>query len=116
MTERTTRSPWPLILIGGGALLLVVALAILLTGGPQQAANLPTATNNPDMPFPDVPRIAPAEAKAGYDAGTTLFVDVRSADSYAEGHIAGALSLPNTEEESAFLALPHDQQIVTYCT
>lgn len=116
MAKRTARSPWPLILIGGGMVLLVAALATLLTGQQPQAASLPLATAAPDIPFPDVPRISVADAKAGYDAGSILFVDVRSAGSYAESHIPGAESLPETGDENAFLALPHDTEIVTYCT
>ena len=33
-------------------------------------------------------------AKKIYDIGKALFVDARSADSYAEGHVKGAISFP----------------------
>lgn len=59
-------------------------------------------------------------AKKIYDIGETLFVDARSATSYAEGHIKGAVSFPVGEFDmqiDAFLnRFPADQPIITYCS
>ena len=46
----------------------------------------------------------------------TLF-DVRSADEYREGHIAGALNIPveALSARAGALGVPHDREIVVYC-
>ena len=51
-----------------------------------------------DLPFvPDLDQaieVKLANVKRFFDAGAALFVDAREAPEYAEGHIAGALSVP----------------------
>ena len=51
-----------------------------------------------DLPFvPDLDQpieVKLANVKKFFDAGAALFVDAREASEYAEGHIAGALSVP----------------------
>ncbi|MBN8658639.1 MAG: rhodanese-like domain-containing protein, partial [Anaerolineae bacterium] len=59
-----------------------------------------------------------SDAKAAIDSGQAILVDVRSADSYATGHAAGAMSIPlgNFEVNIDKLSLEKDQWIITYCT
>ena len=66
----------------------------------------------------DVPRISVEDAKAAFDSGQAIIVDVRSADSYAAGHAAGSISIPleNFENNIGNLSLEKDQWIITYCT
>lgn len=68
-----------------------------------------------DFEIPD-----PETAKQVFDAGSALFVDVRSRDMFAEGHIPGAVSLPLGDFESrveAFAAeVSPTQPLVTYCS
>ena len=66
----------------------------------------------------DVPRITVEDAKAAVDGGEAIIVDVRSAESFAAGHIAGAISIPLAEFETNIsnIALEKDQWIITYCT
>lgn len=61
---------------------------------------------------------ASIDAKAAVDSGAAILVDVRSADSYASGHAAGAISIPlgNFETNIESLSLEKDQWIITYCT
>jgi rhodanese-related sulfurtransferase len=65
---------------------------------PAPAAVAPPAPVRVDLPIvPDLDQ--PIEAKLGhvkkfFDAGAAVFVDAREASEYAEGHIAGALSVP----------------------
>lgn len=59
------------------------------------------------------------EAVRKFKAGNTLFIDSRSADDYAAGHIQGAVNLPDHEFDSfidEFLSktVP-ETEIVTYC-
>lgn len=44
-----------------------------------------------------------------------VLLDVRPTLEYAQGHIAGARSIPIDELESRLHELPHDQEIVAYC-
>jgi len=66
----------------------------------------------------DVPRVTAEDAKAAFDSGEAVIVDVRSAEAYAEAHVAGALSIPLGEFENNITNIPldKDQWIITYCT
>jgi len=47
--------------------------------------------------------------------GAVTVLDVRPAEEYNAGHIAGAISLPLKELERHLSDLPRDQEIVAYC-
>ncbi len=64
----------------------------------------------------EVRRISVAETKEKADAGTALLVDARAARSYAQAHIAGAISMPHNEVALRYTELPQDKAIVFYCT
>ena len=88
---------------------------------PNQAYPNQTPTQEQaDLPLTeaDVPRITVEEAKAAVDGGKAIIVDVRNAESFAENHIAGAISIPltNIENNPADSSLDKDQWIITYCT
>ncbi|GAB2799551.1 rhodanese-like domain-containing protein [Dyella kyungheensis] len=46
-----------------------------------------------------------------------LLLDVRSADEYRDGHIAGALNIPveSLARRTGVLGVPRDSEIVVYC-
>lgn len=48
-------------------------------------------------------------------AGEVLVLDVRPAEEYRQGHIAGAVSVPVDELEARLAELPTGQEIVAYC-
>ncbi len=59
------------------------------------------------------------EAVQRFKAGKTLFIDSRSADDYAAGHIQGAVNLPDHEfdafiDEFLSKTVP-ETEIITYC-
>ena len=66
-----------------------------------------------------IPLLRAAEAHALWKQDTTLFVDVRTAAEFADGHIAGAISLPEEEFEERIEALKprfeRARDIVVYC-
>jgi len=66
----------------------------------------------------DVPRVTAEEAKAAFDNGAAIIVDVRDTDAYAASHIAGALSVPlsQIEADPGGLDLDKEQWIISYCT
>lgn len=110
--QKIDPSIW-VILIGG--LMLVVAVVVLVIQA-QQPGQSAVATQNPFVPYPEVERVTVQDAKAAYDAGTAVFVDVRGDELYNTGHIQGALSIADTEMETRFTELDPNAWIITYCT
>jgi rhodanese-related sulfurtransferase/DNA-binding transcriptional ArsR family regulator len=47
--------------------------------------------------------------------GLVTVIDVRPPEEYAQGHIAGALSIPLNRLERRLAELPQDREIVAYC-
>lgn len=73
------------------------------------------STSSEEIPHPEVPRIALAEAKAKVDSGDAIFVDVRTAPEYGDSHPTGAISLPLSELDARYQELPRDKEIITIC-
>jgi predicted sulfurtransferase len=87
----------------------------------QAIVTQPKPQGQTDLPFTeaDVPRVSPKDAKIAFDKGEAVIVDVRSAEAYATGHAAGAISIPLAEFENNIENVPlanKDQWIITYCT
>lgn len=55
------------------------------------------------------------ELKARLKADSVILVDVRPAEEYAAGHIAGAISIPHDELEDRLREIPKDKEVVAYC-
>lgn len=114
MPKRKQNSSIPIFLAIGGGFLLIVAAILLAT---QNAPATPTpAAPFEEETYPEVPRVSLAEAKAALDEGSAIFVDVRSAEAYQGGHIAGAINIPLGELEVRLGELDQAQWIITYCT
>ncbi|MBQ7365427.1 MAG: rhodanese-like domain-containing protein [Clostridia bacterium] len=66
---------------------------------------------------PTVQVITPEKAKEMMDQENVIIVDVRRADEYAQGHIEGAILVPNeTISEEAATALPDKNAVyLIYC-
>lgn len=89
--------------------LLILGLLLLLT-----ACSSPTK-NNQEMVFLN---ITAEEARKLMDSEKDrIILDVRSREEYDQGHIPGAILIPNTEIEakSADLLPDKDQLILVYC-
>jgi 3-mercaptopyruvate sulfurtransferase SseA len=78
---------------------------------PAPASGFPT-----ENPYIEVPRVSLEDAKAAFDNGTAIFVDVRLSTSYQQEHIPGALSIPFAELKARIQELDPSQWIITYCT
>ncbi|NIK87696.1 rhodanese-related sulfurtransferase [Rhizomicrobium palustre] len=92
---------------------LGAAFAVFMAAGTPSAANAAT----PDMQqVQNVPVIAPAAVKAML-AGRerVLVVDVREANEFAAGHIAGATLMPLSTLANDYSKLPKDVALVVYC-
>jgi 3-mercaptopyruvate sulfurtransferase SseA len=90
------------------------------TSGPTQVIEPVSTQSAGNLPLTEaeVPRVTVAEAKAAFDSGAAIIVDVRGSDAYETSHIAGAINIPLTEFETnpEGLNLDKDQWIITYCT
>jgi hypothetical protein len=106
------------------SILLLATLACNAILPSNDVSTLPTAPFNPqiqsDVPQTedDVPRISIMEAKAAVESGQAIFVDVRSAQSYAELHAMDAISIPLDVFETNInsITLQKTDWIITYCT
>ncbi|MGA7730957.1 MAG: CHAT domain-containing protein [Chloroflexia bacterium] len=77
-----------------------------------------TATAQAAAPLPlQPPRISMEEFKQLYDDPATrpVIVDVRAAAAFGDGHIAGAISVPEAEVDGQLDRIPSDQLVVAYC-
>ena len=64
----------------------------------------------------EVPRIALADAKKDYDAGTVVVVDSRPEGAYKQEHITGAINIPIGSTNDKFDAIPKGKKIIVYCS
>lgn len=101
-----------------GAMVIGLGLVIFLIINNNN--NTPTVTNPGTTPAPvgsTAPRMDLATFKALYDNPATrpIIIDVRSGQSFNEGHIAGAISVPEAEVDILLAKLPKDKLIVAYC-
>lgn len=110
------RSKRPILLIIIGGVLIIFAIAVLLLNPPQQTATLPGSGVATEQSYPEIPRVSLADAKTAFDAKTAVFVDARPAESYAAGHIPGALSIPAEQTLDLMGTLNKAAWIITYCT
>ena len=106
---------------------LILVTSLLISCGISSVFVAPTATPEPTptpestaTPEPprfssDVPRISAEELKERLDNGEAiLIVDSRSNFSFESRHIAGAISVPQSEVEERLDEFPRDQDIVFY--
>lgn len=79
----------------------------------------PTPRPNPSAhiaPPDGVKRITTVELRDALDKGQAVVVDVRPAQSYAQSHIKGSISIPLEQVATRLSELPRDKTIVTYCS
>ena len=113
---RPSSTPIILMILGSIVILAVVIwqTARILDKG--TTVTIPTTSAAVEPAFPEVERISLEDAKAAFDAGTAVFVDVRDAESFATSHIAGAINIVYSEIESRTVELNRKDHIITYCT
>ncbi len=123
------RDPFPYIL-GGliGAMLVGLMLVIFLlinnnngttavqnraTTGNTTTTDQTTGETTDDTP----PRMSMDDFKALYDdpAKRPMIIDVRPSDAYNEGHIAGAVSMPEDDIDILLDKIPKDSLVIAYC-
>jgi len=105
----------PIILVGVGLAMVVGAIAWIMRPAPTPEAAPPSQHSEEDT-FPEIARVSLEEAKAAFEDGTAVFVDVRDASAYAESHVPGALSIPMAELDERQGELERSDWIILYCT
>lgn len=104
----------PMLFFIGGGLLLIVA-AIMLASQNTSTVVKPAAISE-EAADALVPRVSLVDSKAALDAGSAIFLDVRTAEAFQSEHIPGAINIPLAELESRISELFPAQWIITYCT
>jgi rhodanese-related sulfurtransferase len=89
---------------------LWIVTALLLLAAPPARAQQEEDLSSPKL------RVTWAEFKKLHDAKRVLVIDVRDPESFALGHIPGAISVPLERVEQQVEQLKKEQRpIVTYC-
>jgi 3-mercaptopyruvate sulfurtransferase SseA len=109
--DEKRKNPFPWMVIGGGFLIILAALSYALLNRPTETIVTPTPGS-----VSQVQRVTLADAKAAYDNGKAVFLDVRDSSSYADGHIPGAVLMPISEMPSRAGELNPKSWIIPYCT
>lgn len=113
-SRKVSPSRWPFVLVGAGLVLLI--LVIVLALAPPVSAPTPTPARPVVVAASEIPRVGLDEAKAAFDAGSAVFLDVRDAGSYETAHVAGAESIPFVQLDDKLNKLDKARWIITYCT
>lgn len=100
----------------GGPAVPAPAASAPQSGAPQSARPQAAQPTPAEIPYPEIVRVGLGDAKAAYDLKQAIYLDVRDADSYASGHIPGALSIPLNNLEARLKELDPNAWILTYCT
>jgi hypothetical protein len=102
-----------------GILVLLTAALIFLVVQVRQAlqvqANDQYIMSRPG-PDPQIPRTPLSKAKAAFDDRTAVFLDVRSRASFTNGHITGAVNIPEAEIIKRYREIDPSRWIILYCT
>ena len=114
--KQNNRSIAPLGIIALGVLLIASAVGWYIYTMAAQPAAAPVATISPQEPATEISRVSLTDAKAAYDSGSAVFLDVRAADSYASSHVPGAILIPLNELQGRIKELDPSVTIITYCT
>lgn len=115
MKKRKSQKFPILFLIAGGLFLLLAAFLLITQNGSGQPDSTASSAHDEET-YPEIPRVSLDDAKAAFDAGTAIFVDVRGEDVFAMSHIPGSLSIPLSDLEARLAELDPNQWIITYCT
>ena len=101
-------------------LLTILIIVVMLVGcAAQGSTSTATQSSEPaeaEPSYPEIARVSLEDAKAAFDSGEAVFVDVRSKDSYDQSRIKDALSIPLNDLQTRMGELDPNQWIITYCT
>lgn len=112
--KRKQNTTLPVVIIAAGVLILLGAVLFIIDpfGSLDPIPTEPAA----QIPHPEIPRVSLADARAAFETGTAIFLDVRSEAAYAAGHVSGAVNIPENELPQRLNELNPSDWIITYCT
>ena len=84
----------------------------LIPGGELAMAATPDTTETLEKTVID---LTPADLAGRLKAGNVQLIDVRTAEEFAEGHIAGAINIPVDEFDPAALPDAAGKDVILYC-
>jgi hypothetical protein len=104
-----------------GVFLVVIAAVLVVRLVAQSKQDQLLAANDQSIwesrgSDPEIDRVPLTEAKTAYDSHQAVFIDVRSAESYAAGHIPGALNIPLAQILDRYHQIDASRWIILYCT
>jgi len=115
--KRNSLLPLLMMVIGGVLILGSLAWFGYADQSPTpEASATATQASVEIVPYAQIKRVSLADAKAAYDLGSAVFLDVRGEPYYSQGHIAGALSVTEDEFTERLGDLDRGMWIITYCT
>ena len=76
----------------------------------------PTFSPSPAAVQDNSERISLADAKKAFDAGTAVFIDVRSPEAYKIEHIKGALNITVADIDANINKIPKGKKVIAYCS
>jgi hypothetical protein len=105
----------------GVGVLLILSAVILSVFLAQSKRNAQISANDQSIlesrgSDPQIERVSLTEAKTAFDNQQALFLDVRSAASYAAGHIPGAIDIPLAQILDDYHRIDSSRWIILYCT
>lgn len=115
LNKQNTRKS-PVLLIALGVVLLLAAIIALVLQSLVNPAPAVVVPAPDETAIAGIERVTLEEAKAAFDAGEAVFVDVRGAGAYQVARVPGAVLLPLNEVETRLSDLDPNDWIITYCT
>lgn len=110
----------PILMVGLGIVIMVFSVVWFIGSTTRESVVDFPATSTPtvalNIPYPNVQRITPAEAKAALDQKQAVFIDTRGEPYFSQGHIPGAIPMTSDEVLSRLVELDPNGWIITYCT
>jgi rhodanese-related sulfurtransferase len=106
-------------LLIAGLLSLTAITGCNSTDGKTAATTAPSNNSTappPAAPVDDIQRISIADARAAFDSGRAVMIDVRGEPTFKLGHIKGAQLIAMNEIVARSTELPKDKTIILYCS
>lgn len=93
---------------------ILMMLAILALAGCSTATSVNAKTSD-QAAAPSVQQISMNEAVKALQNQQVVFVDVRTADEYKQGHVPGAILIPLADLENRRNEIPKDKKVLLIC-
>jgi rhodanese-related sulfurtransferase len=96
---------------------ILVLLTTALTGCNSRETKASTKDTSPPVtPNDGIARISTSDARAEFNAGRAVIIDVRNESAYKAGHIKGSTLIAYADIVAKAAELPKDKTIILYCS